>query len=194
MCAQFSPLTRVIPSNDGVKLPLWSHHSWTRRLVPLAKMRRRLGSSQGTRAFILCASYLHSPLRMILSAPMSTPAKANACSETLDGREALPPQPTCPKCHSEHVKAITMWRVAIIPHSITQPPLTMLACQEPSCRHKWSRPSEAKACAHTIQHLLDVSYGASSPMGRYACAECGTEIIRPYVDYHPTANPDPMSR
>ena len=62
----------------------------------------------------------------------------------------------------------------------TQP---MLACQESSCLHKWARPSNKQKCEHTILRLIDVSFSDRSPMGHYACVQCGIEIFRPYETY-----------
>ena len=92
---------------------------------------------------------------------------------------------TCPKCNGADVRPVMIWRMGFV----EAPPQPMFACQDPSCRHKWARPSDAKACEHIIQCLIDVSF-SDVPMGRYACVECGTEIIRPYEDYHrPSARP-----
>src|SRR4051812_30821827 len=44
---------------------------------------------------------------------------------------------------------------------------------------KWSQPSEAKACEHTVQYPTDVPYKDSGRMGLYLCADCRIEIIRP---------------
>jgi hypothetical protein len=44
----------------------------------------------------------------------------------------------------------------------------------------WAQSSEAKACEHTVQHLIGVPYRGR--MGLYRCADCRIEIIRPYAD------------
>ena len=90
------------------------------------------------------------------------------------------PTPSCPECHSEHVKPVTIWQMASADGTAQVPPQPMFACQEHSCMHKWAR-----VCEHTVQRLIDVSYSDTSkpPMGRYGCADCFAEIIRPYEEY-----------
>src|ERR1041385_1012716 len=90
---------------------------------------------------------------------------------------------TCPKCNSASVKPVMMWRMASADGTVQAPPQPMFACQDPSCLHKWARPTDTKACEHTVECLIDVSFSDGSLMGRYACAECGKESIRPYQDY-----------
>jgi hypothetical protein len=93
----------------------------------------------------------------------------------------MPHQTICPKCHSGNVKPVTIWRMASTNGSFQAPPQPMFACQELSCLHKWARPSDAATdCAHTVQRLIDLSLGDTGLIGRYFCAECATEIVRPY--------------
>ena len=105
------------------------------------------------------------------------------------------PTPTCPKCHSERVKAVTIWRVGVAPLYVAESPQPVWTCKELSCRHQWPRPFDEEAvrlqtkwqskgdqpCAHPIQNLLDLSVGGRGPvMGLYYCRDCGKEIVRPY--------------
>ena len=59
----------------------------------------------------------------------------------------------------------------------------MFACRESACLYKWARPPKAvQDCAHTIQRLIDVSVGDSRSIGRYVCADCGTDVARRLSD------------
>jgi hypothetical protein len=97
----------------------------------------------------------------------------------------MPHQSICPKCNSDNVKPVTIWRMASANGSVQAPPQPMFACQEPTCLHKWARPSDtATDCTHTVQRLIDLALdGAGPTLGRYFCEACGTEIVRPYVAF-----------
>ena len=43
----------------------------------------------------------------------------------------------CPECASEHVKAIEMWEMA--ESGVIKVPQSMWVCEDPMCRHQWSR-------------------------------------------------------
>lgn len=89
------------------------------------------------------------------------------------------PTASCPQCTCNRVKPIMIWRMASADGSVQGPPQPMFACQELGCLHKWTRPPNAASdCTHTIQRLIDVSVGDSRPMGRYVCADCGTDVAR----------------
>jgi len=110
---------------------------------------------------------------------------ANACSYPCTRGWQMPHQSICPKCNSDNGKPVTIWRMASANGSVQAPPQPMFACQEPTCLHKWARPSDtATDCTHTVQRLIDLALdGAGPTLGRYFCEACGTEIVRPYVAF-----------
>ncbi len=96
----------------------------------------------------------------------------------------MPQRSICPKCNSDNVKPTTIWRMSSASGTVQTPPQPMFSCQEATYLHKWARLSDvAGACEHTVQRLIDMSLGDTGQMGRYACADCGEEIVRPYVPF-----------
>ena len=110
------------------------------------------------------------------------------------------PTQKCPRCRSENVRAVMIWRVGPRPAYVTEPPVPMFACQELDCLHKWARSPAAEvtrlqtkwkrdgalACAHRSQCLLDLSPGDTGPMmGVYYCVDCGKEFVRPHEAWPP---------
>jgi hypothetical protein len=96
----------------------------------------------------------------------------------------MPQRSLCPKCYSDSVKPVTMWQMAAASKTVQAPPQSMYACQNPICLHKWARLSDAelfsepsqtkaataelsRACAHTVQRLIDMSLGDTRRMGCY---------------------------
>jgi hypothetical protein len=126
---------------------------------------------------------------------INSPREGQSLLRSSNNGRQMPHQTTCPKCNGEHVRAVTIWRVAPDTDDVTNSPQPVWTCQALSCRHQWPRQADAEAtrlqtkwksegdkpCAHPIQNLLDLSPGATGPvMGFYYCGECGKEIVRPY--------------
>jgi transposase-like protein len=65
------------------------------------------------------------------------------------------PSPTCPRCKSENMKAVEVWRVSVA-RKVAWPSEPMWACRNPSCRYKWPRElAEATNYSQTPRNTMD---------------------------------------
>lgn len=60
------------------------------------------------------------------------------------------PHPNCPKCKSENVKPIEVWRNVSANLKVKEPPQSMWACKNPLCLHKWPRESSGPSEQPTL--------------------------------------------